>query len=254
MENEMKVAMPIEFKFDFSNNNPETNYIIDEIQQNVLNGEIVILKQVFSEEQMVQLKNEIIKWGNETPIFPHGESPSNYPSLNYHRIDDGTIPSVCPHIFHQYGFNSINELNATISVPLLEIASKLTIIQNLMAETKFEVSLSGLRLKVLHYPEGGAFLHEHSHPLAPQKVGLILSLSKKGVDFKKGAAAFVTPKGFVNTVQYHDIGDVILFRYDLQHEVTPVNPGKKQIDWNLPTGKWSVVLELRETHNLSHKK
>ena len=254
MDNEMKVGLPIEMKFEIPNGSLESDHLIEKIRQNVQNGKIVILKNVFSEEQMLHLKNEIIKWGNNTPIFPHGESPSNYPSLNYHRIDDGSVPSVCPHIFHQYGFNSINDLDADVSVPLSEVANKLTIIQNLIGETKFDISLTGLRLKVLQYPEGGAFLHEHTHPLEPQNVGLILSLSKIGVDFKKGAAAFMTPEGFVDTVQFHDIGDVILFRYDLQHEVTPVNPEKTTIDWNMPTGKWSLVLELRDTHNLSHKK
>ena len=36
-----------------------------------------------------------------------------------------------------------------------------------------------------------------------------------------------------------------MFRYDLPHAVPPVDPGAA-IDWDADTGKWSVVLELRE--------
>jgi len=253
MENNIKVGNPLLISFSIKSGKVISDYTIEEIRLNVLEGKIVILKNVFSEEQMIIAKNKIIAWGNENPLFPHGESPGKYPSLNYHRIDDGTIPSVCPHIFHQYGFNSIGDLPKEYADILSEVANELTIIQNLVAETSFNISLTGLRLKVLQYPEGGAFLQKHSHPKEPQKIGLILSLSKHGKDFKKGAASFETPDGFVDTVNDHDIGDVIIFRYDLPHEVTPVNPERIPIDWSLPTGKWSVVLELRDTHGLSHK-
>ncbi|HEX9827743.1 MAG TPA: hypothetical protein VGA80_14175 [Flavobacteriaceae bacterium] len=250
----MKEDSPVEIVFDEFNVDLMLNHQIENIRENVFQGRIVILKHVFTEQEMLQLKKGIIQWGTETPVFPHGESPSKYPSLNYHRIDDGSVPSVCPHIFHQYGFNTINELKTELSIPMLKIVNKLVKIQNDIAETNFEISLKELRLKVLHYPEGGAFLAKHKHPMEPQKIGLILSLSKIGKDFKTGAVAFNTPDGYVNTVAHHDIGDVLLFRYDLEHEVTPVNPDKKKIDWLKPTGKWSVVLELRDTHALSHQK
>ncbi|NNL58143.1 MAG: hypothetical protein HKP31_01540 [Nitrosopumilus sp.] len=79
-------------------------------------------------------------------------------------------------------------------------------------------------------------------------------MSKKSQDFIKGGTAFETTNGYIDTAQFHDIGDIILFKYNVPHEVTPVNPEKESIDWSLPTGKWSVVLELRDTHNLSHQK
>ena len=128
------------------------------------------------------------------------------------------------------------------------------LIQNTIAETHFKISLDELRLKILQYPEGGGFLADVSHTKEPQQVGLILSLSKREKDFRDGAACFKTPNGSVDTLMYHDIGDVVIFRYDLPHAVSPVNPDIKSINWTLPSGKWSVVLELRETHGLSHKK
>lgn len=253
MKNKIKISGPLIIPFSIKNEKVVSEYKIEEIRQSVLSGKIVILKNVFPEEQMVDMKSKIISWGNEVPLFPHGESPGKYPNLNYHRIDDGSVPSVCPHIFHQYGFNSIEELAKEYADSISVVASDLVTIQNLIAGTSFVISETGLRLKVIQYPEGGAFLNQHTHPMEPQKIGLILSLSKCGKDFNTGAAAFETPESYIDTVKYHDIGDIIIFRYDLPHEVTPVNPQKKSIDWSSPTGKWSVVLELRETHGLSHK-
>ena len=48
-------------------------------------------------------------------------------------------------------------------------------------------------------------------------------------------------------------GDVIVFRYDLAHGVKAVDP-EKEIDWKSESGKWTVLLELRETHGQSSAK
>ena len=48
------------------------------------------------------------------------------------------------------------------------------------------------------------------------------------------------------------MGDIAMFRYDMKHAVPPVEPGGA-IDWASDSGKWSVVLELRDTYLRSHK-
>lgn len=224
--------------------------IVDLIKE----GVIVILKGVFQVEEMVHLKTEIIKWGRKTQIFPNGSSPSLHPSLNYHRIDDGSIASACPHIFHQFGFNTIEDLQEPLRESLQMVANKLLTIQNNAGVTDFKISEEELRLKVLHYPQGGGFLDMHKHPLEPQRVGVILSLSEKGVDSNSGGTVFIAQNGIADTSAYHNIGDVVLFRYDLEHEVSAIDQNNGKIDWDSPKGKWSVVLELRDTHKLSHQK
>lgn len=253
MENKINNSTPVLIPFSIDNDNEGSKHAIEEIRKIVFSGKIVILKNVFTEKKMIDLRDKIISWGNETPVFPHGESPSKYPKLNYHRIDDGTFPSVCPHLFHQYAFNEIEDLKQEYATPILTIANELTVIQNMIGRTFFNISETGLRLKVLQYPEGGGFLQQHTHPIKPQRIGLILSLSKQEIDFKTGSTVFETTDGIIDTLYSHDIGDIIIFRYDLPHKVTTVNQEKNLIDWSLPTGKWSAVLELRETHNLSHK-
>lgn len=222
-----------------------------EIGTLVSDGRIVILKGAFEPELMREYRDALMRWSEETEMFPHGKSPSAFPDMNYHRIDDGTIQGVCPHVFHQFGFNTIEQLAEYVGRPSMKIAEAMRNLQNEVAGTTFPLSLTGLRLKVIHYPSGAGFLAQHTHPLEPQRIGLIASLSRLGQDVKTGAACFQTSFGHVDTTRHHDIGDVIIFRYDLPHEVTLSDHGKT-LDWRSPAGKWSVVLELRETHGKSH--
>jgi hypothetical protein len=164
------------------------------------------------------------------------------------------IKSAIPHVFRQYGFNTPARLADYVGRPTLWIADLVLGLQNNVAGTSFDISLTGMRVKVLHYPAGGGFLTEHQHPFAPQRVGLITSLARIGTDFNTGGGtSFRTPFGHVDTTAQHDIGDIILFRYDLPHAVTPVDEGR-EIDWRSEVGKWSFVLDLRETHGLSQAK
>jgi hypothetical protein len=216
-------------------------------------GLIVILKGVFPPDQMLDYRRAVMRWRDSTPPYPHGQSPNMTPDVNYHRADTGVIKSAIPHVFRQYGFNTPERLEDYVGRPTQWIAGLMLGLQNKVAGTSFAISLTGMRVKLLHYPAGGGFLTEHQHPLEPQRVGLITSLSRIGVDFHTGGTSFRTPFGRVDTTAQHDSGDIILFRYDLPHAVTPVDEGR-ELDWRSDAGKWSYVLDLRETHGLSQVK
>jgi len=216
-------------------------------------GRIVILKGVFSREEILAYRAALTRWHGETEEYPHGRSPNETPEQNYYRTDRGEFKSAIPHIFRQFGFNSPDHLPAYVGAPTRRIANLLLRLQNDLAGTDFDLSITGMRIKLLHYPAGGGFLTEHVHPREPQRIGLIASLSRVGEDLASGGTAFKTPFGRVDTLADHDIGDVILFRYDLPHAVDPVDP-QRELDWNSEAGKWSFVLDLRETHGLSHVK
>ncbi len=215
-------------------------------------GQVVILKEVFSPQVMLDYRRAVSRWRDSTPPYPDGQSPDSAPDVNYHRADKGVIKSPIPHIFQQYGFNTPERLESYVGEPTRMIADLMLGLQNSVAGTSFDISLTGMRVKLLHYPAGG-YLAEHQHPLEPQRVGLIASMSRVGADFTSGGAFFRTPFGIVDTSADHDIGDIILFRYDLPHAVTPVDEGRA-IDWSSDTGRWSFVLELRETYRLSQVK
>ena len=246
-----RTAAPVLVNCFYNNAKIDCEISCTEIGTAVAEGRILILKRAFSSKLMREYRDALMEWSEETETFPHGKSPGDFPDANYHRVDDGTIQGVCPHIFHQFGFNSIQHLPKYVSRPSMEIAEAMRTVQNDIAGTNFPLSLAGLRLKVIHYPSGAGFLAKHTHPLEPQRIGLIASLSRLGQDVRTGAACFETPFGFVDTTQHHDIGDIVVFRYDLPHEVTACDKGQT-LDWKSATGKWSVVLELRDTHRKSH--
>lgn len=251
-EKQAENILPVLIKGSFKNGKMTCESSFSEIGALVSEGYIVILKDVFDSQMMLSFRRQLVSWCRNNPTYPHGKSPSETPEVNYHRIDDGVIRSVCPHVFHQIGLSSPEKLENNLSGQVTKIANAMKDLQNQIAKTDFNLSPNGLRLKILQYPLGGGFLAEHSHPIEPQRLGLILSLSKIGKDFSSGGTFFQTPRGRVDTLKYHDIGDIVLFRYDLPHAVAIVNEDEK-LDWSAETGKWSVVLELRETHALSHK-
>src|SRR5437899_987883 len=136
----------------------------------VSEGKVVILKGAFDRQLMLEYRDALMRWARDNATFAHGTSPSVIPEMNFHRIDDGVIKSVCPHVFHQFGFNTIEKLDEYLGKPSKEIAESMRVLQNKVAGTNFLLSLTGLRLKILHYPSGAGFLTEHSHPLEPQRV------------------------------------------------------------------------------------
>ena len=99
------------------------------------------------------------------------------------------------------------------------------------------------RLQIIHYPKGGAFFDWHQHPRYPVNYGLILNLSKKGINFDKGATEILRHNNDIICVEdITDIGDLILFKYDLIHRVAPCDPNDDLIfDRN---GRWTAVLPI----------
>jgi hypothetical protein len=98
-----------------------------------------------------------------------------------------------------------------------------------------------LRPWAMYYPAGGGCFGWHEHGLEPTRIGLILAMSQIGVDFERGGTEFRTPHGVVNVESSHDIGDVCMFRYDLPHRVTSVDP-QRELTWD-GTGRWTLLIQ-----------
>jgi hypothetical protein len=79
------------------------------------------------------------------------------------------------------------------------------------------------------------------------KNGLISASSDVVDDYKCGAVRFRDSRDgeLVNTLNQHEISDCLLFRYDLYHDITPVDP-ELNIDCNSNDGRWSFVLPLKK--------
>ena len=103
-----------------------------------------------------------------------------------------------------------------------------------------------IRPQIIHYPPGGGWFDWHSHPRKPTNYGLIVNLSKKHRDFNIGQTEIVGDDGeLIKVDDYADIGDLILFRYDLLHRVAPCDP-EKDLTFSLD-GRWTAVLPLMDS-------
>lgn len=216
------------------------------LRQDIASGQIVILKGAVEPGNARALRDMILAWRDNQPCVPFTVD-TNGPGINFHRIDADPTKSQLPHRFHQHGFGAVSDLPADLRTAILKIAGRMLMLQNAVAQTEYHLDMPEVRVKVLQYPQGGGFLANHAHPLRPQQVGLILALAEAGTDYINGGTTFVTPRGTVDTGPQHNLGDLILFRYDLQHAVTPVDEDKP-LSWAAPGGRWTLVLELLTTH------
>ena len=99
------------------------------------------------------------------------------------------------------------------------------------------------RHQIIHYPKGGGFFDWHEHPRYPVNYGLICNLSEKGKDFDEGATEIIDSKGNIVCVEnFSNIGDLILFKYDLRHRVAPCNP-KDDLVFNT-NGRWTAIIPI----------
>ena len=223
--------------------------VLDTIRRDVAAGKVVILQGAAELKRALELRDLVVAWRSRIEVVEFSVD-TNIPDINFHRIDADPAKSQLPHRFHQHGFGAPDDLGETLKQSLLGIAKPMLALQNAIADTDYDLAMPEVRMKVLQYPRGGGFLAKHSHPIRPQGVGLILALSEIGKDFCYGGTTFGTPMGNVDTSKLQNAGDLILFRYDLEHAVKPIDDDVS-LDWGADTGRWTLVLELITTHGRS---
>lgn len=217
------------------------------------NEEIFILRGAYTAGQMLALRGMLMDWASANDVWPEGVSAS-VPGISYHRIDDGTVPTSMPHIFHQWGLDDLPSLPDELGSLMRSMGDELLILQNEIAGTSFKPRSGEFRFKALQHPRGGGHLVSHVHPYEPAKVAIFLNASEPGTDYASGGAHFQTKAdGRIDTFDDFRIGDLLAWRYDLVHGVTPVDP-EREVDWGADDGFWLMALEWTEAHPLSSAK
>ena len=219
---------------------PESGY--EAIAEKVLSGEtIVVLKNVFKRGEMIELRDKVFEWAVNKPIKVENTD-------SFHRIDNNPPKSECKHIFHMFDFNMDNrkEIFGLTDV-LRSYAQKMRFLQNRLAGTNSDFTAKSndnlrMHLQLIQYPKGGGYFNEHQHPFEPQRLGLITGVSQMGKEFNQGSTWFRLKNGTeVSIEDEHCAGDIALFRYDLPHGVTAIDPDN-ELNWDDPNGRWTMVL------------
>jgi hypothetical protein len=219
-----------------------TDRPVTEISDAVMSGNVFILKNVFKEqrEDLVELRRAVFRWAQETAAT---EQPD--PTANCHCRQAGVSKlQKTPHVYHSYNFNRLSELPSELSAQLYGYFEPLRVFQNALTgnAATFE-NFDGVALhpQIIQYPAGGGIFGRHHHPLNPQRIGLIVGLTRRGVDYDSGGTGFDVDGTVIDIEADHDLGDVALFRFDIPHWVNPSNLRHK-FDWDSEAGRWTMVL------------
>lgn len=213
---------------------------LKEISRDVMDGNIVVLKQVFPESTMDLCKAALLGWQAEHPA----SNPEGLQTNAHWWRRDVNPPSETSHLFETFclAFGDKKDALFEVAIVFEEMAEVWRVLTGRMEAMQINADGKALRPQAIHYPRGGGFFDWHRHDLMPQRIGLILGLSKDGRDFVSGGTRFRKDGQEIDTAKVHDIGDICLFRYDLDHSVGEID-ADYPLEWG-GMGRWTMVLPL----------
>ena len=217
----------------------DANVPAREIAGAVMAGNVAIVKNAFDPDEMRQLRSAV----NATNL-PICEPTFDHDARSWRdRREVWVNPET--EVLYEASFLAVMNPDDGLGRVMRATVERLAAFwRSLTGHDHTLVSRTGrraLRPWAMYYPAGGGCFGWHEHRLEPTRIGLILALSQIGVDFTSGGTEFRTPQGLVNVEPHHDIGDVCMFRYDLRHRVTPVDPDR-EVRWD-GSGRWTLLIQ-----------
>jgi len=214
-----------------------------ELAQQVMDGNIIVLKSAFSSDEAGLLRDVAFDWGsNQTP-----SRQADFYALkhcNHFCIQQGVSSGQKTlHYYHSYNFGNFKEgLSEQLTSLLTKFCVRLQDFYNrITGNTADFTGEPRLHPQIIFYPSGAGLFARHTHLLEPQRIGTIASLSQRGLDFKTGGAGFEADGELLDVAAVHDIGDVALFRFDLPHWVSPIDI-EEALDYRSPRGRWTLTM------------
>ena len=223
-------------------NNIKTKSHFEKIYFKVMSNNIVIIKNCISENFLNNFKKKLI-------LYRKKIKSSNKDRLNskksFVRRDLEPINSSTSHTFDSYCISTFDKKNDYLFSITFEIFDLMKNIHNKLTKKNWDFGkdslTKGYRPQIIHYPSGGGHFDYHKHPLYPQEIGLILNISSPGLDYNSGSTVFKFNSKEIDVYDSHLQGSIVLFRYDLLHKVTEVDPGSK-IDFK--KGRLSAIMPI----------
>lgn len=221
-----------------------------EVYAAVMGGDIGVLHGAISESDSASAVEAALRWSKIEPAFDtKGGTASPAPLQNFHRIDNNPALSKTKHIFHTFNLENVNAIGGTEGESMRKVFDALVAIDNKLMGKRGSLSPAqgdgpNFHPQIIHYPKGGGFFDRHTHPLDPQKIGLIASLTRNGQHFDEGGTLFWNETDEVDAEPAQTIGSVTLFRFDLPHAVSKVDPDAP-LEFGKANGRWVAVLPYR---------
>ena len=218
---------------------PEVPY--DKVMRLVNEPNIVIIKTGFSAETLHSVIDGTRAWAAKTPLAEGADTFDN--NQHKQRLHIAKIQQA-PQLFHDHTFDAVLDLDDHFRQTLLTVFDPVRGFWNNLTGNNETFGVHKgqpyFHPQVTHYPLGGSFFGRHWHPLNPQKVGMILALNQYGQEYHSGGTGYVINNHIVETEGHQDVGDMILFRYDLPHWVSPSSFADR-FSWDNPAGRWVSI-------------
>lgn len=218
-----------------------------EIMDKVNSGYVVIVRGVFSKEELLECRSKVFSFGQETP---ESNPPLSADSISFHRIDYNHPLMTVKRIAHLFRFTYKNKGNTGV----FKFFEPMNYFRNRLAglsETfSFNEDVSGFLSQpaILHYPCGGGYLENHVDPVEPQKVEMVVAISQRGTDFKTGGLEFSLHGEWIDVEKYVEIGDIVMFKPDIPHRVTPIDP-EETLSFGKNNGRWIIFSPIAHTYD-----
>ena len=226
------------------------NNIISEMILNINKGDVYVIKRVFDEGWIENLKTYLVNVGKNS--LPNYET-IEIGAPNSHRINRNDSRAYVKGSFHQFVFYPWNQDYFNI----FEKCKHIFFIKNLISGLKQNKFLNNIpednctaRIAVQCYPRGEGFLNKHSDPVDHhQLVVPMLIMSNRGEDFMDGGAFFENQNGkIINIEKDLSKGDIVIFNASLNHGVQKIDPNKNS-NWINFNGRWTMLFAVNKLAN-----
>jgi hypothetical protein len=247
-------AHPLLVKSRWAGSKIQLDLPLETVRSRVQSGQIVILKSALPGPELRALRQAVFQWGQRTPERT-GSIRDNSDLCAHARSWHGHLSWPADRqpplrLWHGYAFvldTNGHSADATIIShvqwlfdAMRDLHQRLT---GLKASYRDGSRAGRLRPQIMHYPSGGGARAWERHSGDPTVISQIAALSKRGTEFCVGGTVFKSEDLLVDATEHHDLGDICLFRSDLWHAVTPVDPGTP-LDLRSERGRWTAVLPI----------
>ena len=242
--------MKLEGKIEYIENQElllnDTDYA-KKVKADITEGAIYIAKNVVSTKKVDEYKNYLKNVGRS--------SLPNYQAIelgtgNFHRMNRWDERAYVKGCFHQFVFYPWNQ----DVFNLFELTKPVFQIKNILSGNLADrfLGVNGedgciTRLAFQFYPKGLGGLNKHRDPVDHHQLTVpILTMSKKGTDFKEGGAFVEFTNGKKVCVdEISEPGDAVYFNANMVHGVDIIDPSEKE-DWISFEGRWMLLYAINK--------
>ncbi len=214
--------------------------LIHSLRNNIIDGDVVIMKNVLKPSLIKDVKNYLMNLGrNSMPNY----QPLTEGVMNHHRVNIWDDRSYVKGCFHQFSFFPWNQ----DVFNFFDITRNIFFLKNLInnqPKDRFIKPENGcaVRLSFQFYPRGTGGMNKHCDPVDHHQLTVpTLVMSQRGVDYETGGVYVENKNGVLVFIEDEcDIGDVILFNAQIPHGVKMIDE-HKEIDWLSFEGRWMMI-------------